>query len=171
MQPFSVSAVSALCHRVMGRSLRGATAGDRLMFDSFQGRFRGPRQHTSIRMKSRTVARTIPRPFGVVPVDDATQVRANGRHPVQFSLGIARAGHALSRTLQEIGRSQARDSAPDDNRVIMAALRDPGKSRDPRFLPNAVGVVCHCCLTLGERCANAQPAPPLLRFADERGRI
>jgi hypothetical protein len=133
MQPFSVSAVSALCHRVMGRSLRGATAGDRLMLDSFQGRFRGPRQHTSIRMKSRTVARTIPRPFGVVPVDEATQVRANGRHPAQFSLGIA----SRPRVFHPRGGLCPRRGGQREALLVRAAAGDRGASnRDSQNSPS-----------------------------------
>ena len=50
----------------------------------FQRRFRRAGDYFSVRFESRTVARAVPCGLGLVPVDDATEMGADGREVVIF---------------------------------------------------------------------------------------
>src|ERR1043165_3009218 len=52
-------------------------------------------QDLAERVEARAVAGAIPRLFAVIPVDDAAEMRADGRAFVQRAVGIAVDGHLL----------------------------------------------------------------------------
>src|SRR6185437_5524221 len=69
--------------------------------DFLQRLLRRTRKHFSRRLKSRTVARAIPRLVGRVPAHDAFQVGANGREQANLAILAAIPGHFFAVQLQD----------------------------------------------------------------------
>src|SRR5262249_35588322 len=57
--------------------------------NGLQGRLRRAREHSTVRMESRTVTRTVPSSFGIVPMDETTEMCAYRRHAVDLAIGVA----------------------------------------------------------------------------------
>src|SRR5438270_6693210 len=70
-------------------------------------RFGRPRDHLSSRLESGAVAWTIPRPLRLVPVDDASHVRARGGHSCDGAARVAVHRQLLAVQMENLPRAAA----------------------------------------------------------------